>query len=285
MPELPEMETYRQRLTERVVGRQIDDVRVDRPRRVNLPPSVMANRLRGARISAVLRRGKSLALILNDAGQEIEALYLHLMLGGRLSFESTDPGGAVSLIFGDRALTAHVGLGRLEACSRQELDSRWSRLGVEPLSSAYSPDIWHQAYHNSRRPIKACLLDQQVVAGIGNVYSDEILHSIEVHPATPATDLVFAQWQALGRAVPHILTKAVQYGGVGPPIDDQDTRSGGFRPFLAVHYQTDKPCGAHGTVLRGTVAGRTSYWCSSTPRTAPSPNRRCENLAEKMGHP
>lgn len=270
MPELPEMENYRRQLAQNIVGQHIQAIRAERPKRLNLPSDEATAMLHGRRIHRVERRGKSVAVIIDDARPEAHALYVHLMLGGRIATTATFEPAAVTLSL-DEGFTIqyHVGLGRVELLSATELHTRWAKLGVEPLSPAYHPEIWEHAYQHSQRSIKACLMDQHVVAGIGNVYSDEILYRAGLYPGTPAHHLTPRDWEAIGVVVPQLLQHAVQLGGVGTPLNAHDQETGHYRPLLKVHYQEGQPCGTGGTVRKERIAGRTAYWCPAvqSPRS------------------
>lgn len=261
MPELPEMETYRRRLEAVMVGRALNSIEAARPKRLNRPAAELVRTMRGYAVSAVRRRGKSLAILL-DVPQPLNTLYVHLMLGGRISLSDDEKPGAVILaLAGGHQVHFHLGLGRVDAITEAELGNRWAKLGVEPLSPAYRPDIWQEAYANTARPIKTCLMEQKAVAGIGNVYSDEILYRCRLYPGTPAMTLTAADWQHLGRAVPQVLGEAVELGGVGPPMDPEDLVTGRYRRHLAVHYRQGEPCGEGSIVRTERIGGRTSYWC------------------------
>lgn len=261
MPEMPEMETYRQNLIRWAHGRTVMGLDAPRPKRLNQPVDIVRSAIVGRPVSSIERRGKSLALVL---GPEDSApiLYIHLMLGGRLRFVSEEKQPAVSCyLSGAHALYFYVGLGRVDLLDRASLSERWSKLGVEPLSPAFKPGLIRRAFRRRRRPIKACLIDQDVVCGIGNVYSDEILYRARLYPGTPASSLGDRDWDALDHAIPEVLSEAAALGGVGDPTDPDDKLTGGYRPRLQVHYREGHPCGIFGTVVKEEIAGRTTYWC------------------------
>ncbi len=262
MPELPEMENYRRHLSAWLNGRTITALAAERPKRLNHPVNTLHDVLVGGRIQSIARRGKSLAIHVDGVQPSYCELYIHLMLGGRITLSYEDQPGAITMGLDEtRWVQFHLGLGRMDAMSAAELDQRWRKLGVEPLSDQYHPGLWREAYHSARRPIKACLTDQHVVAGIGNVYSDEILYKAKLYPGTPAYQLTFQDWTRVGEIVPAVLAHAVESGGVGDPIHSEDALSGGYRVFLQVHYRAGQPCGAHGVVTTSEIAGRTTYWC------------------------
>ncbi len=270
MPELPEMETYRRHLDRTIVGRRIRSIIAERPKRLNQPAPQATLALTNSAIQSIERRGKSLAIWFEPAPDNFRVLYVHLMLGGRIDLSSIPQPAAVAITLDhDLHLNFHVGLGRLEFLDPSALQDRWSTLGIEPLSPDYQPDIWRKSLEPSTRPIKAGLMDQHIVAGIGNVYSDEILYRVGLHPGTPASHLSPAKWRELGDIVPRLLSNAVEAGGVGPAISRDDHKSGGYRDNLHVHYQAGRPCPNGGTIVKGRVAGRTADWC---PTCQPSPS-------------
>lgn len=270
MPELPEMETYRRALLRHLNGETIIDLRADRPRRLSPGLSEIHHALVGCIITGVSRRGKSLALQLGGKSSVFDALYVHLMLGGSLRLDAPSSEGPVVLETRHLAVVFQLGLGRVEALTSHDLATRWAKLGIEPLSGDYHPNLWREAYQGSRRSIKAILMDQAVVAGIGSVYSDEVLYRVGIHPSLPARNLTGEEWTNLGSIVPEVLSQAISLGGVGLPFYREDHHTGQFRDHLKVHYQTDKPCHEVGRVVQGKVSGRTAYWCTVGQRGANS---------------
>lgn len=270
MPELPEMETYRRHLCRTIVGHRIRSIIAERPKRLNQPAAQASLVLANSAIQSIERRGKSLAIWFEPTSGNFRVLYVHLMLGGRIDLSSTPQPSAVGLALDHNLhVNFHVGLGRLDFLDPGALQDRWSALGVEPLSPDYRPDTWRKALQLSTRPIKAGLMDQHIVAGIGNVYSDEILYRVGLHPGTPACRLTAANWEQLGDMVPRLLKDAVDAGGVGSALISGDQQSGGFREKLHVHYQAGRPCGNGGMVVKGRIAGRTAYWCPACQPSIP----------------
>nr|WP_275107265.1 DNA-formamidopyrimidine glycosylase family protein [Sulfobacillus harzensis] len=268
MPELPEMENYRRQLSRFLVGKTAQSIIAEWPKRLNCPAEVASPAIAGSPIESIERRGKSLAIGFERAPDTFRVLYIHLMLGGRISISREAQPAPVTLTLQDGLrVNFHVGLGRLDFLSPGALRQRWAHLGVEPLSPTYNGDRLQSAYSHSSRPIKTCLMDQKVVAGIGNVYSDEICYDVGLYPGQPASSLTDFQWQRLGAVLPTVLEKAVDAGGVGPPIYEGDQVTGGFRAQLAVHYQEGKACGNGGIVVKGPIGGRTAYWCSDCQPT------------------
>src|SRR3954454_14896644 len=196
MPELPEVETIRRGLAPHGEGRVLQavdvlDERWCRP----LAPAEMAHALQGRRIDALSRRGKYLVWELSDDVY----LLMHLRMTGTLLLDPSPPTrhtrvrmdlGDHELVFDDRR---RFGTGEL-ALGPQALDAFFdARLGVEPLERDFTGEHLYSLAQTSRAPIKAFLLDQKRVAGVGNIYADEALFRARVHPLRPANRLNRAQ--------------------------------------------------------------------------------------------
>ncbi|MEW6583305.1 MAG: bifunctional DNA-formamidopyrimidine glycosylase/DNA-(apurinic or apyrimidinic site) lyase [Actinomycetota bacterium] len=271
MPELPEVETIRGQLEERLVGRVIGRVAVDDALLV-APAAVtaFARGLRGRTVTAVRRRGKYLLVDL-DAGPP---LALHLRMTGRLLWFPGRPdpdvthvrarfdlGGGGTLVFADmrrfgRAWRLPEGLPDEEAY--------WAgRVGVEPLGDGFTAAALGGLLAGRRGPVKPLLLNQAVVAGIGNIYADEALFQARVHPLRPAGSLDRDEVRRLHRAIRDRLRAAVAAGGSS--IDryrDANGDRGGMQDLLRVHRREGRPCVRCGaTVVKTRVGGRGTYLC------------------------
>ena len=191
MPELPEVETVRTRLAPDVEGRTIVRARVDDTRLVRPElPELVAAALTGASIERVDRRGKYLLLRL--AGGETLAVHLR-MTGNLLRRTAGDDAPRfvrAELELDDGSLVAYTDIRRFgtwellrdAAVADEFIDAR---LGPEPFSDAFTPAFLYAALHRRNAPVKAVLLDQRVVAGLGNIYADEALWAAQIHPETP----------------------------------------------------------------------------------------------------
>ena len=221
MPELPEVETIRRHLAPHVEGRTLDrlevlDERWCRP----LAPAELAAALEGRIVERLSRRGKYLVWELEDDAY----LLMHLRMTGTLL---VDPPGAppyarVWLRLGDRAVAfsdpRRFGTGEL-ALGPEALDGFFAaRLGLEPLDEEFTTAHLHALTRASRAPVKAFLLDQKRVAGVGNIYADEALFRARIHPLRPANRLTRAQAAALREAVVESLEAGI--AAKGATIDD-----------------------------------------------------------------
>ncbi len=278
MPELPEVETIRRQLAERLPGRTFTDVEILDPLlTAPVPPEGLAEEVRGRRILAVGRRAKYLQLGL-DSG---DALVMHLRMTGQLYWTAGPPDSDLRHLravfgFDDGSTLVFCDLRRfgrawVVPADLPDLDAYWAaRAGVEPLEPGFTARRLGRLLARRRSPIKAVLLDQTAVAGIGNIYADEALFGARIHPLRPADSLDEAEVRRLHRAIRDRLAVAVEAGGAS--IDryrDSLGERGSMQDLLRVHLRRGQPCVRCRTeVLKTRVAGRGTYWC---PRCQPEP--------------
>jgi formamidopyrimidine-DNA glycosylase len=278
MPELPEVETIRRHLAPHVEGRVLErldvlDERWSRP----LSRHQLADATEGRRVERLARRGKYLVLEL--AGEAF--LMLHLRMTGTLLLDpgTHPPHTRVVLSFGGGREVCFVdprrfGTGEL-ALGEAARDAFFAaRLGVEPLDdAAFTAAHLRALARASRAPVKAFLLDQKRVAGVGNIYADEALFRARIHPLRPANRLKPAQVAALRDAVVASLEAGI--AAKGATIDDfrhPDGVQGSFQDQFLVHRRAGEPCPECGTpVHKIRAAGRGTYVCR---RCQPMPRAR-----------
>jgi formamidopyrimidine-DNA glycosylase len=277
MPELPEVETIRRQLAPRVEGRVLSALRVADPRWCRpLSAPEIEQAVSGRRVERLARRGKYLVW---DLAGDMH-LVMHLRMTGtllldppadaphaRVRFELDD---GARLLFCD---PRRFGTGEL-APSAAELSAFFAaRLGVEPLSDEFTAERLRALARGRRAPVKAFLLDQATVAGVGNIYADEALFRARIHPLRPAGSLRAAQVAALRDAVVATLHAGIAAGGA--TIDDfrhADGVRGAFQDEFLVHRRRGEPCPRCGTPVRKLVAGgRATYACERCQRR---PRRR-----------
>jgi formamidopyrimidine-DNA glycosylase len=274
VPELPEVETVARDLRGAVTGRRIERVTVDRPDVVRHPDGRMLPALlTGQTFEAVERRGKYLLLGL-DSGDE---LMVHLGMTGHLLVCDADAPVAKhthiraalddghELRFDDARRFGRVAYGSREALS----DARvLPRLGVEPLSDAFSQDRLDAVLRTTTRTVKAALLDQKGVAGLGNIYIDEACFLAGVRPTRRCHRLTRRDRAALLDAIRRVLTAAV--ANRGSSVDDYRdawNNPGSNQERLQVYGRGGRPCFTCGRVLHQTVtAGRTTVYCAKCQR-------------------
>jgi len=267
MPELPEVETIRRHLAPRLEGRQLEALAVHDPRWcLPLTPDVLAAACVGRWIERLDRRGKYLVMVFEDD----VFLLMHLRMTGSLLF---DPAGdapyrrvtfglddAHELAFCD---PRRFGTGELALGPEALTEFFASRLGIEPLGGALTGPVLRELARGRRGPIKAFLLDQRHVAGVGNIYADEALHRAGVHPLRPAGSLRPGQYAALAEAITVALQAGLDAGGA--TIDDfrhPDGVTGAFQHEFLVHRRRDESCGTCGaTIVKFVAGGRGTYAC------------------------
>ncbi len=267
MPELPEVETIRRRLAPRVEGRVLVRVAVLDPRWTRpLPPAEVEAAVTGRCVRRLTRRGKYLVWELEDE----RYLLWHLRMTGALLYDPpVEPAHVrvrIELSDGHRVLyddPRRFGTGELamDAAALQAFFA--ARLGVEPLEGAFTPEGLRALGRGCRAPIKAFLLDQKRIAGVGNIYADEALFRAGIHPLRPAQRLTPAQWTALHAAVIEALRAGIAADGAS--IDDYrdpDGVRGSFQDEFLVHRRAGEPCARCGMPVRKLVAaGRGTYVC------------------------
>jgi formamidopyrimidine-DNA glycosylase len=264
VPELPEVETVRRSIAPHLAGRRIVSAEF---RCVRLlrggDPDDMSARLAGRRITAVRRRGKFL-LIECEGGL---ILLVHLGMTGRL-LVGHEPGPYTHAILTlDRGVLIYDDprqFGCLEL--HDAIPARVARLGPEPLE--ISPEAFVAALRKRRTRLKALLLDQTFLRGIGNIYADESLFRARIHPFAIAARLSRERALRLHAAIVEVLTEAIAAGGSSiSDYVDADGRRGFFQTSHRVYQRTGEPCVVCGTPIRRTlVAQRGTHYCPRCQR-------------------
>lgn len=283
MPELPEVEVLVRHLAPLLRGRRIRDVEVRRARSVRPDaPAEFATRLRGARIEEVTRRAKFLVFQLRrPRARETFTLLGHLGMTGRMWLQ---PGRAA--LPKHTAVALDLGAHRwvfedTRYFGRLSLDaSPLAALGPEPWDAAFTPEALRAALRRSRQAIKVRLLDQSLVAGVGNIYASEALHRAGISPRRRAGGLKPAEAARLHAAIRDVLGEAVRFGST-VPLDfagaaERDGlfyygRAEGVPDYyaerLAVYDRAGQPCGRCGRPIRRLVqAARSTYFCAGCQR-------------------
>ena len=271
MPELPEVETIRRVLEPQIKGLTITAVTVNRSEVVGHPTAEeFCQTLIGQTIDAMTRRGKFLSVLL-DSG---DYFVLHLRMTGCFLLTPADYpmekhthivfhlSSGDELRFSD---TRRFGRFWLFRKGKSDTYSGIDNLGLEPFDNELTADYLQQQFGKRKKTIKECLLDQSVIAGIGNIYSDEILFASGIYPARPAKGLTHAEWERLAVAISERLAYFIEKNALTPEEylegKGQDYRN---TPFLQVYGHGGEPCPICGTALcRMTVGGRSSVYCSA----------------------
>ena len=284
MPELPEVETVRRGLEPAMTGRTILAAAVNRPDlRRPLPPR-MAERLAGARVLGLRRRSK---YILADLSTD-ETLLIHLGMSGRMLVSGGQLGafhhahaapekhdhvvlemeGGARVTFNDARRFGSMDLVATQAADAHPL---LAGLGPEPFGNAFDePYLVGPPASGRRVPVKAALLDQRVVAGLGNIYVCEVLHRAGLHPARQAGRIAAGRVAGLVPLVRTVLAEAIEAGGSSlRDYRRADGELGYFQHAFCVYGREGAPCpapGCAGTVRRIVQSGRSSFFCPACQR-------------------
>jgi formamidopyrimidine-DNA glycosylase len=277
VPELPEVETIRLRLEPALVGRRFDAVTILDPRlSAPVAPATLARMLVGERVRTLGRRGKYLVFHFSSGRH----LLVHLRMTG--SFRLGDNGAlgadpyrraVVSLDDGSDIAYRDVrrfGTWLLLENARELHAYLAARLGPEPLERAFTPAWLGVALARRRAPIKAALLDQHTVAGVGNIYADEALWRARVHPLTPAHALGATEVRALHRALRATLrTGLARRGATLRDYRDPTGSEGSMQDEFRVYGRGGEPCPrCRAPIARVRVAGRSSWFCPTCQRVS-----------------
>jgi formamidopyrimidine-DNA glycosylase len=276
MPELPEVETTRRSVAPILSGRRIVHVTVARDRMVRRQdnPGDFRARLEGATVVTVTRHGKFLL-----AGLDNDVVWVtHLGMSGRVAVTRSGAPTAphthvvVTLDSGyDFRLVDPRTFGFVVAYTPEEYaDSTLAALGRDALTDLPRSPALGRLLAGRKAPVKPLLLDQGIVAGIGNIYADESLHRAAIAPHRPGGSLDTAELKALRRGIKETLAAALRWGGTS--LDDlayllPDGRAGDFVSRLRVYGREGEPCRrCGGVVVRDVLRGRSTFWCPRCQR-------------------
>ncbi len=268
MPELPEVETVRRVLEPHLLNRTIARATIHNAQVIVSPsPEKFAALIEGQIITAFTRRGKFLRLLFESG----DSLTIHLRMTGCLTIEPqaapTEKHTHVVFSLDDGSELRYEDVRRLGklwfARCGEEDTSGAKELGIEPFDGALSAAYLRKKCRRSKRPVKSMLLDQNIVAGIGNIYSDEILFTAGIRPDKPCDALTDGDFERLASAIPERLNFFIEKNAISfeeyAPSKGRDYRN---TPYLQVYGKGGKPCPACGATLRRIVlGGRSSVFC------------------------
>ncbi|KAF0675946.1 bifunctional DNA-formamidopyrimidine glycosylase/DNA-(apurinic or apyrimidinic site) lyase [Profundibacterium mesophilum] len=296
MPELPEVETVRRGLAPVMEGRVIEAAQVRRPDlRWPFPPD-MAGRLEGQRITALRRRSKYLLIALSGG----ETLLVHLGMTGRMLIAPPAAGAGNDAVSRGAApgrfVHAHPApakhdhvvldleggtritfndarrFGAMDLIASDRLEAHWllAKIGPEPLGNTFDGPYLARALAGRAAPIKSALLDQRVVAGLGNIYVCEVLHRAGISPLRKAGRIAAARIEGLVPLIRQVLGEAIEAGGSSlRDYRQADGDLGYFQHRFAVYDRAGAPCpreGCAGTIRRIVQSGRSSFYCPQCQR-------------------
>jgi formamidopyrimidine-DNA glycosylase len=268
LPELPEVETVCRRLRSRIAGRIVQEARIERPQiagKTQCEPLTRA--LRARRIAGVERRAKNVLIRLSGDA----TLRVHLgMTGNLLMANSGDRPEATRAWFSlddgmDLVLDDPRCLSRLQLFTPAEWAAIDQSLGIEPLTPQFTPQWLWAASKRRRKPAKLFLLDQSIVAGLGNIWAAEALFAARIHPAAPMNGLSRRRVGILHRAIVDTLSRAVQsaYSDYSAPRRTLESEGHG----VSVYNRLGQPCHRCGRAIeRLSQGGRSTYFCGKCQR-------------------
>ena len=265
MPELPEVETTVRGLTPVLAGQRLTHVE---PRRADLRKAIpvdLRQRLTGAMVTALGRRAKY-GLIDTDRG---DTLIFHLGMSGRWRVDPAKRLAHDQLLIEtgegrSMALNDARRFGFLDLWETAAIDAYppFAAMGPEPLGEGFTGAYLHDALQGRAAPIKSMLLDQRIVAGLGNIYVCEALHVAQISPTRPAGQISVKRLEALAVAVRDVLLAAIEAGG--STLRDYarpDGELGYFSKQFLVYGREGEPCACGGTVHRRVDSGRSTFYC------------------------
>jgi len=281
MPELPEVETVRRGLEPVIVGRYFSKVELRR-KDLRFPfPERFAERLMGSKIERLERRAKFLVATLSTS----EILTMHLGMTGRFSIENAQIGDfehasggnpkhdhvvfhfddATKVTFND---PRRFGFMELLTASEAEEHPRFVALGPEPLSNAFSEDYFYKKIKVKKSPIKSVLLDQRVVAGLGNIYVCEALFRAGIHPRRTGEKVKRKEAGLLAAHIRDVLKEAIEAGGSSiSDFANTDGKLGYFQHNFAVYGKENSACSKCDSLIEKIAqSGRSSFFCSACQR-------------------
>ncbi len=274
MPELPEVETVCRGLAAMMVGRTITHLTLRRPNlRYPFPP-LMVERLSLQRIDRIERRAKYIQIYLSEY-----VWLIHLGMSGRFQpllhvlAPSTHDHVIIDLDDGQR-LAYHDPrrFGFMDLCSLKELhfNPHLKKLGLEPFDAEVTPELLCQKFSRVNRPIKTALLDQTLVAGLGNIYVCESLWLSQISPHRLASSLSLNEWKVLLPNIREVLTRAINAGGSSLKDHRQvNGHLGYFQHQFSVYDGQGRACqreGCQGTITKDVISNRSTYYCPQCQR-------------------
>ncbi len=275
MPELPEVEYVSRQLRAELIDRRIVHTCTYWAGSIrDMEPDAFERALAGERISRIGRRGKYLLMWLGHD----QVLIIHRGMSGNLLLAETPTSASyvrVAFQLDDGRYLLYTDprkFGRLLLVPVEKLADRFARLGPEPLDEAFSAGTLAAKLAGRKRAIKTALLDQRVVAGLGNIYADEALFAARIHPLRIAGELGGDEITALAASIPKVLQTGIEHGGTtfGRHRDVYD-QAGTNLEHVNVYRRTNQPCPRCGSAIQRLVLSqRSAHFCPVCQRLPPA---------------
>ncbi len=283
MPELPEVETIKRGLERLIIHKTIKSVDYDTPKSFPNSEADVNSFLLGSSVVSLKRRGKALIIFLNNN----YVLVIHLKMTGQLVFDShkehfgaghpsdsliaqlPDKSTRVTIVFNDDSrlfFNDQRKFGWMKLMPKPLVAEMtfFKKLGPEPLGSDFTwQDLKTRLVRRQKTSVKAAILDQSVIAGIGNIYADESLWGAKINPATLVVSLTDANYRELYKSIREILKLSLDKGGsTDRNYVDAEGRKGSYLEFARVFRREGQPCPrCHSVILKTKVAGRGTHYC------------------------
>ena len=267
MPELPEVETIKNELLPHILGRTIKSIDIFWDKMVRQPSlAEFRSRIIGREITGLSRRGKYLFFHLSGGG----VLVMHMKMTGSLLVNPSDSRFTRAVLYLDNGTAVHFWDPRKFGVMwlAEDVSAVEDMLGPEPLDDDFTPTVLAGLLSNRQAPVKPLLLDQSVIAGIGNMYADEALFEAKIHPLKPAGELSMDEIKRLHGAIRLVLRKALSKKGASVRnYIRPDGRPGTAHDEFHVAHGVGKNCPQCGGLIeRIVVRGRGTYLCPRCQR-------------------
>ncbi|MFC1651988.1 DNA-formamidopyrimidine glycosylase [Patescibacteria group bacterium] len=278
MPELPEVTTIVEGLKEKMIGKKITDIFCDHQKMIKQETfESLKKKTQGAKIISVKRRAKYIIIELdNDL-----SVIIHLRMTGHLLYRPLDKSKYSKAFHDPYNQFVHFSLklddnhelafsdlrkfGTVEIMAILEVKNYFENkeIGPEPLDKSFTYEVFLERINRKKSVIKQVLLDQTIIAGIGNIYADEILFAAGIHPKRKVNQLNGTELKKIYNAIKNILKKAVELRGTSvSDFRDVSGEKGSFGETLNAYRQTGKPCSKCGTKIERIVVGqRGTHFC------------------------
>lgn len=268
MPELPEVETIKNKLKELVLNKKIIDVNINYPNIIEYPNVVdFKKQIKNQNINDITRRGKWLMFELDDY-----YLLSHLRMEGRYIIRTKndkyEKHEHIGFILNDSSELRYKDtrkFGRMHLVKKEEVNLRKpiNELGLEPFDENLTINYLKEKYKTKKLPIKTVLLDQSIITGIGNIYADEILFLSNINPLTKCFNLKDEELSNIIKHTKYILNNAIKLGGTTiKSYESSEGVHGNFQDNLLVHNKEGQKCpNCDTTIIKIRVGGRGTYYC------------------------
>lgn len=267
MPELPEVETIRLTLLQKLVGAKILSGEILHEKMVlGTTAAEFLDRVAGKTITGLERRGKYLLLELAEG----LVIGIHLRMTGRLTVEKASLPVAKATYFRlllDNGMEFRFNdqrkFGKVFLFEQGNPPQSLLKIGPEPLSPQFTASVLRERFGRRSLAVKKALLNQEIIAGVGNIYADEALFISGIHPARPVNSLTDAEIDALFHGIQQVLREGIQYRGTTfRDYRDGEGRLGSYQTKLRVYGQKGKPCPICGSlIVKMNFGGRGTHFC------------------------